>query len=491
MSIDYNIKEITQEYIDYCFRDIEIIEIAFKKIINFLKDFYNYEIHIKNLPLTLPSLSKRVFHEILKRNYGKDILGKIYDIHSKDYELRIREYYYGGRVEVFNFNCCFNGYYNDFNSHYGAIMKENEFPLAPYNIEPCNNSNKCFLDWKKNKDIFACICNVYENLEIPLIATKINEKLIFPKGKKKCLLFRKEIEYLLSLNQKIEILEIITCNGYLPIFNEFVKIAFKIKSSYDSNSFEYYFAKIFMLSLYGKFAEKREKEKIEIINDIKGLSELELKEISNTDKGYLKRSNEIHNTIKINIFFSMLISSLARLKLHKEIMKSKNPFYCDSDSIVSIDLIENSKEIGHLKPEFSFNRFQALGCKEYIIEKTNVRANPIIKVPLQELEVKMKGFGRLTTNNFNFFISHFKSAKKQNRMIGFMESYNRELPLNLVLVYNKFKRSVYDKRFINSDLTTRAFELNKDDYNKLIQNNEYYIQKILNDYQSELNEVYK
>jgi len=484
MEIDYNIKKITKEYIDYCYRDIEIIEIAFNKIIYFLKKFYDYDLSIKNFPLTLPSLGKRVFHITIKKKFGKHILDKIYYNFNfmEKYESKYRDYYYGGRVEVFNFNCCFNGYYNDFNSHYGSIMIENEFPLTPYEVRPCNESSKCFNNWKKNKNIFACLCNVYENLEIPLVATKINDKLTFAKGKKKCLLFRKEIEYLLSLNQKIEILEIIVCNGYLPIFDVFVKKAFKIKALYKHNEFEYYFAKIFMLALYGKFAEKREKENIEIIQSIKGLTNAEIRQSSYTDKGIIKRSVKIHNAIRINVFYSMMIASLSRLKLHKEICKSMNPFYCDSDSIVSTDLIENSKEIGHLKPEFTFLKFQALGCKEYIIEKIEVRPNPIIRVPLKDIIVKMKGFGRITSNNFSFFISHFKDGKKQNRMIGFMEAFNRDLPFNIVLVYNKFKISVYDKRFINSDLTTRAFDLNKDNYDDLIKNNEYYIQKILNDY---------
>jgi len=486
MSIDYNLKEITQEYIDYCFRDIEIIEIAFYKIIRILKKYYNYKITIKKLPLTLPSLSKRVFHKILIDKFGRDIMNKIYDKYPLNYESKIRQYYYGGRVEVFNFNCCINGYYNDFNSFYGSIMSKNEFPLAPYYIRTCIQSSKCFTNWKNNKNIFACICNVYENLDIPLVATKINDKLIFAKGKKKCFLFRKEIEYLLSLNQKVEILEIITCSGYLPIFDDFIEIAYKIKGKYTHETFEYYFSKIFMLSIYGKFAEKREKEKIEIIHSVKGLTRDEMRNISINERGFMKRTTEFYNTIKINIFFSMLISSLARLRLHTEIMNSKNPFYCDSDSIVSVDLIENSKEIGHLKPEFTFSRFQALGCKEYIIEKTVVKPNPIIAIPYTDIQVKMKGFGKLTENNFELFISHFKEPKKQNRMIGFMESYNRELPLNLVLVYDKFKNSVYDKRFILPDLTTRAFELDNDDFDDLIKKYKYYIEKIINDYRDDL-----
>ena len=484
--IDYNIKEITQEYIDYCYRDIEVIELALNKVLKIINDYYKFELTLKNLPLTLPSLAKKVFHKLISNIYGKQIMSKIYDKYSTDYESNYRDYYYGGRVEVFNFNCCFNGYYNDFNSHYGAIMNENEFPLAPYKIYPCYDSNKCFLDWSKNENIFACVCNVYENLTIPLVATKINDKLVFANGKKKCFLFRKEIEYLIKLKQKVEILETVHCEGYLPIFKEFIEIAYEIKASYTPEVFEQFFAKIFMLSIYGKFAEKREKETIEILHSLKGLSDTELSKCSSYGDVFIKREIEIYTTIKINIFYSMLIASLARLKLHKEILNSKNPFYCDSDSIVSADMIENSKELGHLKPEFTFEKFQALGCKEYIIEKYEIKAMPIIKIPFKTINVKMKGFGKLLESNFKFFISHFKSGKKQNRMIGFIESFNRGLPLNMVLVYDKFKRSVYDKRFINSDLTTRAFDLEKDNYDDLIKNNEYYIQKIINSYRSEL-----
>jgi len=484
--IDYNIKEITQEYIEYCYRDIEVIELALNKVLEIINTHYNFDLTLRNLPLTLPSLSKKVLHKLLITTYGKQIMNQIYDKYPLDYEHKYRDFYYGGRVEVFNFNCCISGYYNDFNSHYGAIMNENEFPLAPYKFRPCSDSSKCFLNWSENKNIFACVCNVYENLEIPLVAAKINDKLLFPKGKKKCFLFRKEIEYLLTLHQKVEILETIHCSGYLPIFKDFIRISYEIKSAYNSDVFEHYFAKIFMLSIYGKFAEKREKEKIEILHSLKGLSNSELNKISSYDNVFIKREVEIYNTIKINIFYSMLIASLARLKLHQEIMKSKNPFYCDSDSIVSVDMIENSKEIGHLKPEFTFEKFQALGCKEYIIEKYEVKPMPFIKIPFKTISVKMKGFGKLLESNFRFFISHFKSGKKQNRMIGFIESFNRGLPLNMVLVYDKFKRSVYDKRFINADLTTRAFDLDKDNYDALVKNNEYYIQKIINDYKSEI-----
>ena len=78
---------------------------------------------------------------------------------------------------------------------------------------------------------------------------------------------------------------------------------------------------------------------MENIKSIKNLTEKQLNDVSFSNKGFLKRSMEYQNTIKINIFYAMMITALARLKLHKEIMKSKIPYYCDSDSIVSISFI--------------------------------------------------------------------------------------------------------------------------------------------------------
>ena len=178
MEIDYKMKTITKEYIYYCRRDIRIIEKAIKKLLSFIDIFYNYELKISDLPLTLPSLSKRVFHKLLYNKGINEIKGKkIYDLlydntsRGNQYEKILRPYYYGGRVEVFNLNLCKRGYYNDFNSHYPAIMLENKFPLQPYSREKCFESEKCWKHWKNDKNIFGIECELNEIInEIPLIA---------------------------------------------------------------------------------------------------------------------------------------------------------------------------------------------------------------------------------------------------------------------------------------------------------------------------------
>ena len=466
MEIEYT-SEITDKYIEYCFRDVEILVKALENLVIFCQEVFDYQIDLVSMPLTLPSLAKRIFHYL-----NPDNIRNLYDTYRNSYEKEIREYYYGGRVEVFDFNECVNGHYNDYNSHNPAIMVENEFPLAPYKSYECNNQELCWIGWNENKMFFGAICEITEQQHIPLIATKINDKLVFANGVKKCFLFRKEIEYLLELKQKVKIITVYECSSYAFIFKEFILKTYALKQKYSNESFEYLFAKLLMNSLYGKFAEKIEKESIEILHSIIGLSEKELNLISiNDDKQdtFLKREIVEHHTLKTNIFFSMMITALARLKLHKSIVNCKDTHYVDTDSIVSKNLIENSLILGHLKPEFTFSRFQALGCKEYaLINDKN------------ELIVKMKGFGKLIYDDMDKFITEYKEKKLQNRLIGFIEAFNREKSFSTMLVFTKEKRATYDKRIINDDLTTRPISLGIDDFELIIKNNEKLLDKIIN-----------
>ena len=474
LEIDYN-SEINEQFIEYCYRDCEILSKALFNLIHFCYTEFNYIISIDDIPLTLPALAKRLFHNIIEQQYTKGIYNNLYGYSDSNQEIEklLRPFYYGGRVEVFDFNICHNGYYNDFNSHYPNIMCENEFPIAPYKTYECNEQDVCWTYWKNDKRFFGAICSITENLDIPLIATKIKDKLVFAKGTKVCFLFRKEIDYLLSLKQKVRLLVLFECHQLIDLFSVFIKSAYRIKQENNVDSFEYLFSKILMNSLYGKFAEKKEKEHIEIVHTLNDLSDDELKHILCYDDSdtYILRKTKEHKYIKTNIIYSMMITALARLKLHQYIVKSENPHYSDSDSIVSKELIENSLELGKMKPEFQFSKFQALGCKEYIIElqdKSNL--------------IKMKGFGRISVENFNDFIVNYKEGKRQNRMIGFMESFVRKLPFKTVLVYDKYKTNVYDKRWINSDLTTKPFDLNNDDFDDLIENNAKMIGKIIETY---------
>ena len=479
---DYFQKNITKEYVEYCYRDIEIVQKFMFKLLDVCKECYNFELKIENLPLTLPSLAKKLFHKLLVNRFGNNILSDLYDISDKQNDL-FREFYYGGRVEVFNFNYIEKAYYNDFNSHYPSIMKENSFPIPQYKIFKCIDSEKCFNQWKNNTLIFGCFCEIIENQDIPLIASKIKDKLIFGNGLKRCFLFRKEIEYLLELKQKVIIKSFCTCSKYLPIFQEYVDISYKIKKESNDNAI-ILIAKYLMNQLYGKFAEKKDKERIDIINDLTDLTEIELRETTTSEKGFIRKTIQNHSTLKNNVVISMMITSLARLKLHQYILKENNCYYTDTDSIVSEKEIENSKELGNMNVKMILNKFQPLGCKEYVYESNNLESNNL------DVAIKLKGFGNLKQTNKSLFdkfeniIVNYEKPIKQNRLIGFFESFVRDLSFTTMLVYDKYKTSFYDKRFINSDLTTKPFHLQNDNFDLLIENNEKMLEQIINSYKN-------
>lgn len=501
---DYFSKTITKEYINYCFRDIEILEKALNNLIKIYKKHFNYQLKIIDLPLTVSSLSKRLFNKLTIDKFGMKIFRQLYHKSAQEIEKELRPYYVGGRVEVYDFNRKNSGHYNDFNSWFPFNMVANKFPIPPYTSYNCIDSEQCFSEWKNNPKIFGCLCEINENQDIPIVPTRLEikkgvNKIIFANGKKTFFLFRPEIEHLLKLKQKIVIKKIYLCSMYLDIFSEYINSWYKLKQISNPESFEYLFSKICMNGLYGKFAEKREKDELIIINNLKEYKqELENDEFLNnlefTESGYILKREKVHESLKINIIFSMMITALARLGLQKNIVKVNDSTYCDTDSIVSESLIEHSLELGKMKSEFQFKSFQALGCKEYVVIDDK-----------DKLIIKMKGFGfnekkmkeidkntpieyrQTILENFNNFVAKYKEGKYQNRMIGFMESFNRKLPLTTMIVFNKYKQNVYDKRWILPNLKTKPFNLETDNYNNMIKNNEFYINQIISNYKNIIN----
>lgn len=478
METDYYSDIITEQYIEYCFRDCEVIERGLQELCERYKDLYDYDLTIDKIPLTISALNKRVFHALGMRRHGKQFFDLIYDRYAKDYENRMRRYYFGGRVEVFNFNECLNGNYNDFNSLYPAQMLYKEFPLAPYKRYVCSSQDKCWSDWKTNKNIFGCEVVLNEQLDIPMVPIRLeNGKILFPKGKKTCFLFREEIEYLQELNQEMCLIAVWTCSGYDTIFDDYVFPAYELKRT--STGFRKTHAKLCLNGLYGKFAEKREKETILLVNT-EGMTEKELREIEPIERSdgsiiNIKRITKTHDFLKINIFYAMLITARARLQLHKAICQSKKTYYCDTDSLVNNETsYEYSDDIGSLKPEFTFTKYQALGCKEYAYELFDEKEQKIV------CKFKMKGFGKLQSyDSINQFKDKYFEGKKQHRQVGFLESFNRKMDLNQMLVFDKFKQSTYDKRWILSDFTTKAFDVDNDDFKELCENNDKMIRLII------------
>ena len=480
---DYTIREITSEYIDYCYRDIEIIIKAFEMLIHDTNQMYPFfTLEMKKMPLTISALNKKIFNSLCYNKYGKKMSMKLlYNKSVLKMSEYLRQFYIGGRVEVFNFNVCENGNYNDVNSLYPQAMIKYLIPLGKIEKKPYTFKNIDTL-LKLDEGIFAFECIIKETHNIPLIPIKYLDKLLFPSGTKKCFLFRQELEKLIEMNiEIIDVSYIYSCEYLIDIFSDYVNPLYNKKQ--NSEGFIRELCKIRLNGLYGKMAEKSEKNRFTLLFDLeqditeKELSTIDIIEIPNNKVLYLKKETFESKYLKTNIIIAMFITSISRLIMYEFLLKAdKKLYYTDTDSIVCNESIkyEYNSELGGIKKEFTFSKFQAFAPKEYSFELKN------------KVSYKMKGFGNSEQKNavqyksIENFKENYLNTKIKHRQIGFLESFIRKKALNTFLIQEKRKNVLYDKRWILSDLTTKPFNIDSDNFTEMTENNNKMILRLLN-----------
>lgn len=266
----------SQEFIEYCYRDCDIIWMAMLALCKMLKRI-GYDYGIEDLKLTAPAIAMGIFKSENK-SYQFMVQGKgtrtrsmnaLFEIgtfkHAElgtiNYNDYFRRYYVGGRVEVFDFNLSTYGYYLDFNSLYPSVMVDNLYPIPPYNRIRTNGRNPD--KFEPQDRIFLYECWVDESTEyIPLVAEKnenLNGKVMFLARKKKALLQPEEYQYLKSREHAIEVEYIYTCSAWKPIFEylkKFYDVRVQLKAENDPIET---LCKLMPNSTYGKFAERTQK----------------------------------------------------------------------------------------------------------------------------------------------------------------------------------------------------------------------------------------
>lgn len=388
---------------------------------------------------------------------GKKIKKKVNTLTdiSNDFNEKFRQYYFGGRSEVFNFNKM-DVIYVDFNSLYPSVMVNNVFPIPPFKKIDVGTY------FKLNDKVFALKCIVDESKEqYPLVASKINNKLVFAACEKETILTIEEYNYIKENrpNTTISVLEFYVCKDWDTIFN-YMKAYYdkrvEFKKQEIVSCFEY-FIKIFLNSSYGKFGEHKEKKCMKFF----ALSELTKDELIEIQKenpsseidyalGYIHIHEKDEKHVKSNLIYASRITALARLELMKVIDycdKNNMRFcYCDTDSLFIENSQDNMKkleplideyELGKLKIEGIFQDFQAFGSKEYIYKKGG------------KIQTKCKGLPQNSD-----YINYIENGIRVVRPIKYKESLVRRVDIENSIEVIKKKNTYYDKRIMNSDLTT-------------------------------------
>lgn len=430
----FNLKEIA---INYCKRDIEIVQ---KVLIEIIKIINLYDKKIINKSFSFSSISYKIY------------LKKFDKYEIKDNRPNLTEYnyyknaYYGGRCEVFG-----NPeegdiiHYFDFTGMYSQCMLE-KFPIGKPIFKEKN------LDY--NKIGFHTI-KFKVSAYLPFLPFRLN-KLMFPNGIMIGTYWYEEIKNAIEY-KKCEVLDHYSSYEYDKeeyIFKNYVEefINLRKKGIYYN-----YFGKNMINGLYGSFALNEEDYlTIIIYNEIEFNSVLELTDVIKWKKIgkvyiidviknekssiYFDKRRQWKDPITRNVAYASIISSKARIKLNialeNVINNNGKLFYTDTDSIFA-GFKENriNKKLGEIKWSNTYSDAVFISSKFYYLKEENLK--------LKGINVKNYDFNKIKKDFYeNKLYIKFDSQlniKKKDYSI-FLEYISKEIDLK-----------AYDKRIFTKD----------------------------------------
>jgi len=454
MDIDFK-KCSIEELENYCKRDVEILI----KVVEWIIDFHRqYDIPMS---LTFPQFTYRLY----RKNYLPVTIKQTSN--KKIMELE-RASYYGGRVEVFDFNKWFHAYVYDFNSLYPAVMSNNGYPinLLKYYTSKVSQTfsfnEKLDLIEQAHKEKLGIIAQV--SLEIPkskfgIVPYRFENKLCFPNGNFETTLASPELktvmENVIAINQ-------FSIYNMADIFSDYIYYCYeeRKKAIRANDDIMDWFWKLLMNSLYGKFAQRKfidiRRKEYDGHFDFatSGLRENgELKTLSWLGGIAIEKKIEKLNPNSF-VAIASFVTSYARAKLYRYLAKFPDVLYCDTDSLfLPNQEIESSKELGGLKLEKIYSGFQAVGNKWYYWDKEKRFDG---KEP-SKIKRKVKGISNdaiLISENENEMVYEMEHITKFKESI---KRFGSPIPLNVIMTKHLSKE--YNKRIRLSNGSTKCLNL--------------------------------
>ena len=269
ITVDILRNKYDSEISEYCKQDTIIVQ----DMMEFIKgQCENYDIEF---PVTFAQMSYMIY-----RRHFLSLVISTPDI--QDIMMLEREGYFGGRVEVFNFNKQSEAKTFDINSLYPYVMRNNYFPIrliGYYNRENCFENQKsvmAFLSDKleNNELVIARVLVMIKDCFIAPIPLRHNGKIVFPTGLFETVLPTPELQLI-----KDNILEVREVSHYSreKIFSNFIDTFYSERLKYDKKHPNNLFYKLVMNSLYGKFGQRRyEFTRFEMFDDIIKFGHLDL-----------------------------------------------------------------------------------------------------------------------------------------------------------------------------------------------------------------------
>ena len=445
---------------EYCINDVKITR-EFVKWVEDLHDLYDVD-----FCFTFPQLSYRVF-----RKHYLDVDLMISDnVHVRTLE---RNSYRGGRVEVFKFGKVEEAYYNDFNSLYPYVMKNNSYPIECieyYSEDNCLKFSLLQLTQKIKQEhlvgngVIARVVVDIPLMKIGKVPLFYNGKTMFPCGRFEACLCSPELE---EIEQYIIRVKEISVYKMHNLFEGFVTdfYAKRLNAKQDNDKIMDLFYKLFMNSLYGKFGQRKFDEKR--LTEFDGLYDYHSQSLYDEDKDLMYfarwiggkcyvKSTSLDNPRSF-VAIASFVTAYARVHLLHYLEKYEDQvIYCDTDSIVLRKSIEDNTTLGGLKVEKVYFGFNPLGNKLYEFDGGYYLKDDIKVIfskgykfkGIRQFKVSDKTSSKIEKSPLHIYVKTDKITRFQESVKRFNCDKPRLIELEKVLSLD------YDKRVVLSNGNT-------------------------------------
>jgi hypothetical protein len=431
-------KEVGTEEINRCVTDCQIVWESLYRIFEDSGD----------IKITQASLSMSYFRRF----------HQLFDIEHNKLTSNFWDSYFGGRCEAFKIGKTWSKVI-DVNSMYPYAMKNCVFPNPKFFKSEMNVSINRL---KKIMFLYEGLayCEIYHHKKwLGFLPLKHSGKLMFPIGSfSGCWNFL-ELRFALE-HEAIEIVcisKVVYSDRMESPFKNYVETLFD-KRLKSNDEFEKFRIKIFMNSLYGKFAQRINEETIYIKDYEKQFDEIDQyrrdgklikMQLFNMKRKdcmlVVKPLKKIDSSFSIPSFASY-ITSFARVMLLKKLIELEKykPVYCDTDSIFyEIDTgFESEKKLGGWKLENKIVT-EIRGLKNYKFidkEKSEKIIHRIKGVP--------KDAKKIGKNSYVY-----------ENLVKPKEALRRNLLSGVLIERKKEIKNVYDKRIVEKNGETKPIEL--------------------------------
>lgn len=280
--------------------------------------------------------------------YKNKYLEQEYFTHDEDVDADIFKAYVGGRTETFYRGRIKGSKLRDVNSLYPSVMM-NDYPDP--NTLRVRRTGTLELIQKAHGVSFVRIECPY--MKYPILPYRAeNKKLIFPYGKFSG--FYHHVEIRKAIENSYKILSIgkqyYYTNNIFP-FKRYVSdlYALRLKYKREGSPMEVV-VKLCLNSLYGKFGAKYLEKDTIIFDDLTASELSNYVRVEQLSDDFLR---VIENRPKPDYSFPIwagLVTAYGRCLLWDNIVQH-NAFYCDTDSIITLDDFPDSDELGKFKLE--------------------------------------------------------------------------------------------------------------------------------------------